>query len=112
MTKFNLWDKETDSKITVDAEHVSGNNWKAICPNHDDHDPSLSIDAEQGLYNCFVCGYGGQLWDQTKRGINSRTDDPLDDEEIDPFRKPIATYDYCSTNGTLLYQVVTNRSIK
>lgn len=36
-----------------------GNSYKAICPFHDDHDPSLSVSREKQIYKCFVCGMGG-----------------------------------------------------
>jgi len=34
----------------------------AICPFHDDHNPSLNIDANRGLYKCFSCGAGGDVF--------------------------------------------------
>jgi len=36
-----------------------GRSFSAICPFHDDHDPSLSISEEKRIYKCFVCGNGG-----------------------------------------------------
>ena len=36
-----------------------GKNYAAVCPFHDDHDPSLSINVELQIYKCFVCGHGG-----------------------------------------------------
>lgn len=33
----------------------------AICPFHDDHDPSLQIDEEKGFFMCFVCQTGGDF---------------------------------------------------
>ena len=32
---------------------------KVICPFHDDTDPSLSINLEDGWFNCFSCGAKG-----------------------------------------------------
>lgn len=40
-----------------------------LCPFHDDHNPSLSVNVETGLYCCPVCGAGGDLfmfWQKTK----------------------------------------------
>jgi DNA primase len=34
----------------------------ALCPFHDDHSPSLSIDGERRLYKCFACGAGGDIY--------------------------------------------------
>ena len=31
-----------------------GRNYVAICPFHDDHDPSLSISKEKQIFKCFV----------------------------------------------------------
>lgn len=36
-----------------------GKNYAAVCPFHDDHDPSLSINTDLQIYKCFVCGHGG-----------------------------------------------------
>ena len=34
----------------------------AICPFHDDKNPSLNIDNNKGLYKCFSCGAGGDIF--------------------------------------------------
>ena len=38
-----------------------GKNYRAICPFHDDHDPSLSISTDKQIFKCFVCGTGGNV---------------------------------------------------
>ena len=38
------------------------NSAKACCPFHDDHNPSMSIDENRGMYKCFACGAGGDLF--------------------------------------------------
>ena len=40
----------------------AGNNYKAVCPFHDDHDPSLSISPSKQIYKCFVCHAGGNVF--------------------------------------------------
>lgn len=40
----------------------SGKNYKAVCPFHNDHDPSLTITPEKKIYKCFVCGNGGNVF--------------------------------------------------
>lgn len=40
----------------------AGSNYKAICPFHDDHDPSMSINVSKQIYKCFVCGQGGNVF--------------------------------------------------
>lgn len=39
-----------------------GKNAVALCPFHDDHDPSLSISEDKKIYKCFVCGNGGNVF--------------------------------------------------
>ncbi len=39
-----------------------GKNFAAVCPFHDDHDPSLSISVDKQIYKCFVCGEGGNVF--------------------------------------------------
>jgi DNA primase len=39
-----------------------GRGFVALCPWHNDKNPSLSIDKEKGLYNCFGCGESGDVF--------------------------------------------------
>ena len=39
-----------------------GKSFSALCPFHDDHDPSLSISEDKQIYKCFVCGNGGNVF--------------------------------------------------
>ena len=36
-----------------------GKNYLAVCPFHDDSNPSLTISPEKQVFKCFVCGVGG-----------------------------------------------------
>ncbi len=36
-----------------------GKNYVAVCPFHDDTNPSMSISPERKMFKCFVCGTGG-----------------------------------------------------
>ena len=36
--------------------------FKALCPFHTEKTPSMSIDAARGLYHCFGCGVGGDVF--------------------------------------------------
>lgn len=40
----------------------SGKSYRAKCPFHNDHDPSLNISTEKQIYKCFVCGAGGNVF--------------------------------------------------
>lgn len=33
-----------------------------LCPFHDDHHPSLRVDPAKGVYHCFSCGAGGDVF--------------------------------------------------
>lgn len=39
-----------------------GKSFVAVCPFHDDHDPSMSISSDKQIYKCFVCGAGGNVF--------------------------------------------------
>ena len=39
-----------------------GKNYVGLCPFHDDHTPSMSVSPERGIYKCFVCGEGGNVF--------------------------------------------------
>jgi DNA primase len=39
----------------------SGAQWTGRCPFHDDHNPSLSVNAVEKLYHCFTCEASGDL---------------------------------------------------
>ncbi len=44
-----------------------GKSHTGICPWHNDNDPSLSVDREKGLYNCFGCGESGDIFTLTEK---------------------------------------------
>ena len=39
---------------------------KVLCPFHNDKNPSLSIDTQKGIYNCFACGAHGNVFTLAK----------------------------------------------
>ena len=39
-----------------------GQNYIGICPFHDDHTPSLSVNEQKKIYKCFSCGAGGDVF--------------------------------------------------
>lgn len=43
-----------------------GKSHVAVCPFHDDHDPSMSISSDKQIYKCFVCGAGGNVFNFVK----------------------------------------------
>lgn len=44
-----------------------GTSFMGLCPFHDDHEPSLSVDRGKGLFHCFGCGAGGDVFDAVQR---------------------------------------------
>lgn len=40
----------------------SGKNFVGLCPFHDDTNPSLQISEDKGLFHCFSCGAGGDIF--------------------------------------------------
>ncbi len=51
--------------VEVVSEHTrlkkAGRSWKGLCPFHNEHTPSFTVDREKGLYHCFGCGAGGDV---------------------------------------------------
>ncbi len=39
-----------------------GKNLFGVCPFHDDHSPSMSVDPTKQIYKCFSCGAGGNVY--------------------------------------------------
>lgn len=39
-----------------------GKNYLGICPFHDDHNPSMSVSEEKGIFTCFVCHKTGNVF--------------------------------------------------
>jgi len=39
-----------------------GKNYMAVCPFHEDHNPSLSVSSDRQMYKCFVCGNAGSVF--------------------------------------------------
>ncbi len=40
----------------------SGTGYTGLCPFHDDKKPSFHVNDDKGLYNCFSCGAGGDIF--------------------------------------------------
>lgn len=40
----------------------SGRSYMAVCPFHQEKSPSMSLDRARGLYHCFGCGEGGDVF--------------------------------------------------
>ncbi len=58
--------REAADLVDVAGEYVrlkkKGRTWEGLCPFHEEKTPSFSIDAEKGLYYCFGCHQGGDVF--------------------------------------------------
>ena len=43
--------------------HRAGSKFKALCPFHDDHHPSMELNPDRQSYKCWSCGAGGDIFD-------------------------------------------------
>ena len=86
--------------------------WMALCPAHDDHNPSLSIgigEGRQAVLNCFAGCHNLSVL----HAVNLRYSDLYPEghprrEQLKGQRQGriVATYDYRDADGTVLFQVV------
>ncbi len=44
----------------------SGSKFKALCPFHDDHNPSMELNPDRQSFKCWSCGAGGDIFDFVK----------------------------------------------
>jgi DNA primase len=44
----------------------AGSKYKALCPFHDDHNPSLELNPDRQSFKCWSCGVGGDVFDFVK----------------------------------------------
>lgn len=91
-------------------ERGNSNNAMALCPFHDDHNPSLSVNLETGLWNCFACGEKGNASGFYMRlnGHSSTTAKEIAGMTYTTFSgegkgKVVATYMYRDHSGETLY---------
>ncbi len=63
----------------VSSLKINGSKAMALCPFHDDHNPSLSIDLQTGRWHCFACDKGGSLIDFHMRKYGLTFKEALED---------------------------------
>jgi hypothetical protein len=92
----------------------SGKQAKALCPFHDDRNPSLSINLETGVWHCFGCKEKGSIekFYMKKYGVNYQTARNKFSEitgsknQHTRERTIVETYDYIDEEGKVLFQTV------
>jgi DNA primase len=65
--------RRTDILALVGAHAAlkkSGRYYKGLCPFHQEKTPSFHVDPERGLFHCFGCGVGGDVFDFLMRTAN------------------------------------------
>jgi len=96
---------------------LSGIRWNgsgqgvALCPFHEDNRPSLSIDAQTGLFHCFGCDAKGDVIEFYKARYSLSFPEAIRRlaEKLGiskPERKIIKIYDYLDAEGRLVFQVI------
>ena len=99
MTVVNYLDFYTEHIKKL--KHESGDEYKGICPFHEDKNPSFSINTKTGQYQCFSCGAKGNLITFCKK-----MKIPIPGQQAKKQQaEPEATFDYQDEKGELLYQV-------
>jgi DNA primase len=57
--------KQANDIVDVIGEYLQlrkqGRVYKALCPFHDDHNPSLTVDPTKQYFKCWACGKGGDV---------------------------------------------------
>ena len=58
--------QQANDIVDVVSEHVSlkkkGREMVGLCPFHDDHRPSMNVNAQKQIFKCFACGAGGDVF--------------------------------------------------
>ena len=58
--------REAADILDIVGDHVRlkkrGRGWEGLCPFHEEKTPSFSVDPEKGLYYCFGCHQGGDVF--------------------------------------------------
>ncbi|MRS02644.1 hypothetical protein EG832_05375 [bacterium] len=104
------------SKYLTQIKNGRGNEYSALCPFHDDKQPSLNFNSETGEYYCHGCGKNGHVvnfyaqlnnldkqrdYPRILSGIAKDFNIPVEETK----RQPVKTYDYVTQEGKLIFQV-------
>ena len=94
------------------VEEASDGSYKALCPAHDDHDPSLSVSVvvENGSQKVLIWCWAGCEQDQILKKLGLEWKDLFSQNGSNDSKKSgrriVATYDYTDAAGNLLHQSV------
>ena len=58
--------RERASIVEVISDHLTlkkmGRNYLGLCPFHSEKTPSFTVNEEKGIFHCFGCGVGGNVF--------------------------------------------------
>ena len=101
----------------MEPKNGKGDEYQALCPLHDDSDPSFSFNNQTGQCHCFGCKFGGDIFQfygkikgitsfpEIVKGIAGDFGIPGIGKKAGPGRI-LKTHDYTNEEGALLYQAV------
>lgn len=104
-------------KYLPNIQQIGGDEWRAICPFHEDKDPSFNFNSQTGQYYCHGCGKKGDIFHfygkvnglATGRDFGKILRAIVSDFGIPAPNRPkgriTATYDYHDADGKPLFQV-------
>jgi len=108
---LNKLDKSKFYQELIPSLKVNGKSEAlGLCPFHDDHNPSMNVNVETGLYHCHACDAGGDIFSFYMRV--KEVDFPTALKEIgemagvvesDTKSKVVATFRYTDEAGKVLY---------
>lgn len=91
--------------------HGSERHVDALCPAHEDHNPSLSV--TDGTTKVLITCHHGCSYDDVLQALNlDRAEVRTQDVQREQYDPVIATYDYTDEQGTLLFQVLRTQAKK
>lgn len=105
-------------KYLLKIEKTGGGEWRAVCPFHEDTDPSLNFNETTGQYFCHGCGKKGDVFHfygkinclATKQDFGKILNGICSDFGISkpsqPRQKKTASYDYQDADGKPIFQMV------
>jgi hypothetical protein len=101
------------------AFRKNGSSWMALCPFHEEKNPSCSFDFRKGTFYCHTEGFGGGMVDFEMKFNNVTAHDAaaaigsvmgLSEYEYAYSGKAEATYEYRDEQNRLLFEVVRSRN--
>jgi len=92
----------------LEKARQNGDEIKALCPFHKDHNPSFCVNVKTGKYFCHGCKEKGNAFTFAKKLHIPYSEVPGFDPQYNIKSRPkiVATYNYEDENGNLLFQTV------